>query len=300
VQSDGGVGFGTTVLDANARVQFNLPSSVSVPHVRIKSALGNNAFGLQFANPDETWFVGPNIGNWSDDRFCLLANSSNQGLIIAANGNVAIDSVSAATPFAKLTVDGTIGFPTVATPAMYIYPFGTVNVEKRLIVHSPGFPEYGFYYRDDGDRFLMKSSAGDTTPSLVVDIDSNWVTIATDTPKPGYELSVNGQVVCEAILVQDSADWPDYVFEENYPLQPLDELETHIKERRHLPGIPTAARIKKEGIELGDMQKRMMAKIEELTLYVIDQNKRLAAQDKRIVELQRSLQSLLGEKAGAR
>jgi hypothetical protein len=286
---DGNLGVGTTTFDANAIAQFNLPASVSVPHVRIKSPLGNNGFGLQFANPDETWFVGPNMGNWEDDRFCLLADRSNKGLILATNGNVSIDSVSSAAPFTTLTVDGTIGFPTVSTPAMYVYPSGTSNPQKPLIVHSPGFPGYGLYYQDDGDRFVMKSSAADTTPSLVVDIDSNWVTIATDTPKPGYELSVNGQIVCEEILVQDSANWPDYVFDETYPLQPLDELEAHIKERRHLPGIPTASEVEKEGFSLGDMQKRMMEKIEELTLYVIDQNKKLSAQDERIRQLEAQL-----------
>ena len=288
---DDGFGVGTTVLDAQAMAQFNLPSSVSVPHVRIKSPLGNNGFGLQFVNPDERWFVGPNIGNWSDDRFNILADSSNRGIIVAANGNVGIDSVSAASPFATLTVDGTIGFPTVATPAIYVYQSGTSNPDKPLIVHSPAFPEYGLYYRDPGDQFVMRSSAADTTPSLVVDLDGNWVAIATDTPKPNYELSVNGQIVCEELLVEDMANWPDYVFKEDYQLRSLDDVETHIKEKKHLPGIPTAEDVKRDGLPIGEMQKRMMEKIEELTLYVIDQNKRLAAQEQKILELQSQLQA---------
>jgi hypothetical protein len=283
----GGVlGVGTTAPDPNAIAQFDLPSSVAVPHVRIKSSLGNNGFGLQFANPNATWFVGPNMGNWNDDRFCLLSDSSNRGLIIGTNGNVAIDSVSASAPFATLTIDGTIGFPSVSTPAMYVYPSGTANAEKPLIVHSPAFPGYGLYYRDDGDRFVMKSSAGDPSPSLVVDLDSNWVTIDADLPKPGYALSVNGKIVCEDMLIQDSTLWGDYVFEENYALKPLEELETQIKAHKHLPGIPTATEIAQDGIVIGDMQKRMMVKIEELTLYVIEQHKKLAAQEARISQLE--------------
>ncbi len=286
---DGSFGVGTTTVDANASAQFNLPNSVSVPHIRIKSALGNNGFGLQFVNPEETWFVGPNIGNWSDDRFNILADNSNRGIIVAANGNVAIDSVSAASPFATLTVDGTIGFPTVTTPAMYVYQSGTSNPDKPLIVHSPAFPGYGLYYSDPGDQFIMRSTPTDTTPSLVVDLDGNWVTIATDTPKPGYELSVNGQVVCEELLVEDMVNWPDYVFEASYPLRPLSEVEAHILAKKHLPGIPTAEEVKRDGLPIGEMQKRMMEKIEELTLYVIDQNKRLATQEQRILELQAQL-----------
>ncbi|HAB16465.1 MAG TPA: hypothetical protein DCE44_08440 [Verrucomicrobiales bacterium] len=294
VQSDGRVGFGTTALDENALVQFNLPSSVSVPHVRIKSPLGNAGFGLEFVNPDENWYLGPNIGNWADDRFTILADSSNKGLIVAANGNVAIDSVSAASPFATLTVDGTIGFPTVASPMMYIYPSGTANAQKPVIVHSPGFEGYGMFYRDNGDRFEFKSTPEDTTPSLVVDLDSNWVAIATDTPKPGYELSVNGQIVCEDLLIQDSADWPDYVFNPGYALKSLGEVEAHIRQNGRLPGVPAAAEVERDGIRVAEMQRRMMEKIEELTLYVIDQNKRLAAQEKRITELQKVLSRSAG------
>ena len=292
---DSGLMVGTTSLDANALVQINLPSSVSVPHVRIKSPLGDNGFGIQFVNPEQTWYVGPNIGNWPDDRFNILADSSNKGLIIAANGNVGIGSVSAASPFATLTVDGSIGFPTVATPAMYVYPSGTSNPDKPLIVHSPSFPEYGLYYSDPDDLFVMKSSAGDSTPSLVVDLDNNWVSIATATRKPGYELSVDGQIVCEELLVEDSADWPDYVFQDDYRLQPLEEVEAHIKERKHLPGIPTAAEISKNGLPIGEMQKRMMEKIEELTLHLIEQNKRMTSQGERI----RQLEAELRQRAGA-
>lgn len=286
---DSGLMVGTTALDANALAQINLPSSVSVPHLRIKSPLGDNGFGIQFVNPEETWYVGPNIGNWPDDRFNILADSSNKGLIIAANGNVAIDSVSAASPFAKLTIDGSIGFPTVATPAMYIYPSGVANAEKAVIVHSPAYDEWGLYYNDVGDRFLMKSAAGDTTPSLVVDLGNNWVAIGTETPKPGYHLSVDGKIVCEELLVEDSADWPDYVFQEDYRLQSLEEVEAHIKERKHLPGVPTAAEISKNGLPLGEMQKRMMEKIEELTLHLIEQNKRMTSQDERIRHLEAQL-----------
>jgi hypothetical protein len=291
---DSGLMVGTTALDANAFAQINLPAGDSVPHLRIKSPLGNNGFGIQFVNPEETWFVGPNIGNWPDDRFIILADSSKKGLIIATNGNVVIGSVSAASPFATLTVDGSIGFPTVATPAMFVYPGGTSNADKPLIMHSPAFPEYGLYYSDPDDQFVMKSSAGDSSPSLVVDLDSNWVSIATATRKPGYALSVDGKIVCEELLVEDSADWPDYVFQEDYRLQPLEEVEAHIKERKHLPGIPTAAEISKNGLPIGEMQKRMMEKIEELTLHLIEQNKRMTTQEERIRQLEADLRQRTG------
>jgi hypothetical protein len=85
----------------------------------------------------------------------------------------------------------------------------------------------------------------------------------------GSLLAVDGKITCEEVLVKLSENWPDYVFAKDYPLAPLSEVKSYIDEHQHLPGIPSAATIQDEGIELGEMQRRMMEKIEELTLYII-------------------------------
>ena len=90
----------------------------------------------------------------------------------------------------------------------------------------------------------------------------------------GYQLSVAGKIIAEEVRVELRALWPDYVFGKNYKLMPLDELEKSIKKNKHLPNIPSAAEVEKEGISLGDMNKRLMEKVEELTLYIIDINKK--------------------------
>ncbi len=91
----------------------------------------------------------------------------------------------------------------------------------------------------------------------------------------GYKLAVNGNVICTELRVKLQGNWPDYVFADGYQLKSLEEVEAHIQSENHLPGIPAAAEVEKEGIAVGDMQKKMMEKIEELTLYLIDQNKRI-------------------------
>ncbi len=91
----------------------------------------------------------------------------------------------------------------------------------------------------------------------------------------GYLLAVDGKVISEEIKVQLSGSWPDYVFKEDYPLQSFDDLRSFIKQNKHLPNIPAAAEVEKNGIEVGDMQKRMVEKIEELTLYILDLETRL-------------------------
>jgi hypothetical protein len=70
--------------------------------------------------------------------------------------------------------------------------------------------------------------------------------------------------------VQAFASWPDYVFGDQYELMPIDELQKSIRLYKHLPNIPSASEVEKDGILVGDMQNRMMEKIEELTLYIID------------------------------
>ena len=93
---------------------------------------------------------------------------------------------------------------------------------------------------------------------------------------PGYKLAVTGKIICEEVKVKlVSSGWPDYVFANDYKLRPLQEVEKFIQINKHLPNIPSAAEVEKNGIEVGDMQKRMMEKIEELTLYVIELQKQV-------------------------
>jgi len=91
----------------------------------------------------------------------------------------------------------------------------------------------------------------------------------------GYLLAVDGKIISEEVKVQLSGNWPDYVFDKKYNLLSLDDLKKYISINKHLPNIPAAAEVEKNGIELGDMQKKMMEKIEELTLYILDLQKQI-------------------------
>jgi hypothetical protein len=97
--------------------------------------------------------------------------------------------------------------------------------------------------------------------------------IGTSTPLYGYMLTVDGKVICEELKVQMSQDWPDYVFEPDYPLMPLAKLESYVTQQKHLPGIAPAAEVEKNGMEVSHMQTKLLEKVEELTLYVIQLKK---------------------------
>jgi len=85
----------------------------------------------------------------------------------------------------------------------------------------------------------------------------------------GHKLSVKGKIACEEVRVQPEAEWPDYVFGDDYELMTLPALKESIRQNHHLPNIPSAKTVSQEGIEVGEMQRKMIEKIEELTLYVI-------------------------------
>ena len=91
----------------------------------------------------------------------------------------------------------------------------------------------------------------------------------------GYKVAVDGKIIAEEVRVQLSSAWPDYVFEEDYKIMSLEKLEQEILQLGHLPGIPSAQEVESEGIALGNMQKMMMEKIEELTLHIIQLNKEI-------------------------
>jgi hypothetical protein len=125
---------------------------------------------------------------------------------------------------------------------------------------------------------------GTINPAAKFHVQSNMM-IGAGTPASGYSLSVNGKIMSEEVRVELDGDWPDYVFEENYKLPSLKQLESFISSNKHLPNIPAAKQVKKEGFDLGDMNKRLLEKIEELTLYIIEQDKKINAIQQQLLAL---------------
>ncbi|MCK7554444.1 hypothetical protein MKQ70_05265 [Chitinophaga sedimenti] len=92
--------------------------------------------------------------------------------------------------------------------------------------------------------------------------------IGTETTH-GYKLAVAGTMIAEKVKVKTVANWPDYVFADAYQLPSLGDVAKYIREHQRLPEMPSAEEVKQEGIELAEMDKKLLQKIEELTLYVI-------------------------------
>ena len=109
-----------------------------------------------------------------------------------------------------------------------------------------------------------------------------------------YKLFVEGGILTEKVKValRSTANWADYVFEKDYKLMPLNEVEKYISTNQHLPGVDSASDLSKNGLDLAEMQAKHMEKIEELTLYAIEQNKKIELQDLEIKKTNKEVEEL--------
>ncbi len=97
---------------------------------------------------------------------------------------------------------------------------------------------------------------------------------------PNHTLYVNGKVHTKEVKVYIN-EWPDYVFQPNYNIKTLPELKDYVDTHKRLPYMPSEREVEKSGIELGEMNKLLVKKIEELTIYLIEKDKQITEQQKR-------------------
>ena len=125
----------------------------------------------------------------------------------------------------------------------------------------------------------------------VINTNTGNIGIGTNTTD-GYKLAVNGSIISTKFSVKTYGNWPDYVLASQYNLTPLPEVARYISANNHLPEIPSASDLDRSHLDLGDMQGRQMKKIEELTLYAIDADKRITQQDSLIRQQQAMLSAM--------
>ncbi len=148
---------------------------------------------------------------------------------------------------------------------------------------------------DNGTGVIQANESYVGYNNLSLNPVEGYVGIGTLNPKE--KLSVNGKIRAKEIKVE-TANWPDYVFEEGYQNQSLAEIEQFVRQNKHLPGVPTAKQVEQEGVELGEMNKILLKKIEELTLLLIDQNKKNQEQDELIKKMMAELKQQSSKKSG--
>ncbi|MCQ2607720.1 MAG: hypothetical protein MJ197_03430 [Bacteroidales bacterium] len=115
---------------------------------------------------------------------------------------------------------------------------------------------------------------------------SDFVGIGTSnlTFTSGFKLAVKGGILCEEVKVIANVPSADYVFEKDYKLHSIEEVAEYVKENKHLPDVPSAKDFKENGYKIGDMDNLLLQKIEELTLYIIEQQKQIKELQSRLSE----------------
>jgi len=186
---------------------------------------------------------------------CTLTYGQN---VFPNNGNVGIGTTS---PTQKLSID-----PDGAGGVL----IGSDNIGSTQLFFSISEKQGGYTCID-----AIKNS-GSHFGDLLLNRYDGKVGIGTMTPVEGYRLTVAGKIIGKELKIQQVSGWADYVFLPSYRLRSLDEVEAHIKEKGHLPDVPSATDIQKnEGYELGKMDATLLKKIEELTLYAIKMEKEI-------------------------
>jgi len=133
-------------------------------------------------------------------------------------------------------------------------------------------PNIGFYQNGVNKSFLAQYGSEMYMGNNVgrVHLDGTQIAIGVVNAAAGaYKLTVSGKIICEELKVELYAAWPDYVFSEQYQLRSIHELKSFISDNNHLPNIPTASEVAEEGFEVGEMNRKLLEKVEELTLYII-------------------------------
>ena len=196
---------------------------------------------------------------------------------------------------------GYVGVGTTSAPASLLHLNSTVDARKTLrITWNNDFAKYLNIWQGTGGAAIDPIGTGilylgyDQSTNVVMGLAGgvNTGNVGIGTSSPDAKLAVKGTVHANEVKVDLNVPGPDYVFNEDYNLTSLDSIKTYIDQNKHLPEVPSAKEMEKDGIQLGEMNMLLLKKIEELTLHVIEQNKKLAAQNELILKQNERLTNL--------
>ncbi|MEM9362139.1 MAG: hypothetical protein AAGA43_05860 [Bacteroidota bacterium] len=233
---------------------------------------------------------GNEIGAFNNNSNAILylnGSQSTSNTIINGDGTGSV-GIRTMTPSATLHINSSSDVGRGQNPALRI---GLRNAGHIAIDDN----EIGAFHNNSNAVLYLNGSQ--STSNTIINGDGTG-NVGIGTMNPGtWRLAVNGKIRAKEIKVETS--WSDFVFDKDYLLPTLQEVENHIKEKGHLKDIPSANEVEQNGVYLGQMDSKLLQKIEELTLYTIQQQKEIEAlklQNQKLLELQSRVEKLEAEK----
>lgn len=255
----------------------------------------NTAIGFETGRNNKSGVTNTFIGFRADASAASLTNATAIGadakvavsnaIVLGNNANVGIGTSSPQTRLEIAT--GTGGTSGLRFTNLTAANTATGSASKFLTVDNAGnviLSTYSAGAREAAaESFWKKTDAG-----MLQTTQQGAVVIGKDlrSAPAGYQLYVADGILTEKVkvAVKNSADWSDYVFADDYKLRSLAEVERFVKQNKHLPGVPSASDVVKQGVDVGKMDAKLLEKIEELTLYMIQVKK---DSDRRIDRLEK-------------
>jgi hypothetical protein len=284
----------------------------------IESGSAVNGLMLEYLNSgfSPIGVLGPNMG-------AIFSHSSaSGGLVVGTNAPAPVRFFTGNLTAERMRIDGNgnVGIGTTSPSYALDVAGGVIKAGNALTMQSSlqqqnnwqrGNVSYGVYWNPsalnwsvtdqtynqaslqiDGSGSLLYTSHSGALSSPQTDaqwhaFDRFYVrydgNVGIGTTNPTSKLSVNGTIQAKEVVV--NTGWADYVFSPKYRLRPLSEVAAYIQQNHHLPEIPSEAEVKEQGVSLGEMQSKLLAKVEELTLHMIQAEARNDRLEREVREL---------------
>jgi len=268
---------------------------------------------VDFATLPFTGFAGtsaPNIANYPlfslgnmvvPGKYAIYdsAQVHSNALTVLYNGRTQINTTGFTNNLTQANVTPKAALDVVSTNTGVLLPRLTnaqrnaivsADLQNGLLLYNTDSSAFQYYNGSAWNSVGSSGGSGHWQFTSGTQYDTvNSIGIGTSNTQ-GYKLAVNGTAIFTKIKVKTAGTWPDYVFAKDYRLTDLSQLEQYITEHHHLPGIASEKEVAMNGIDVGDHQAALLKKVEELTLYLIDENKRLTGQINRMEDQEIRLQ----------